>query len=29
MSIAGGDAPPTEITEEAFDRIGAINLRGA
>ena len=21
MSIAGGDAPPTEITEEAFDRI--------
>lgn len=28
MSIAGGDAPPTEITEEAFDRITAINLRG-
>ena len=29
LSIAGGDAPPTEITEEAFDRIVAINLRGA
>ncbi len=28
MSIAGGDAPPPEITEEAFDRICAINLRG-
>ena len=28
LSIAGGDAPPTEITEEAFDRIVAINLRG-
>lgn len=28
VSIAGGDAPPTEITEEAFDRIHAINLRG-
>jgi NAD(P)-dependent dehydrogenase (short-subunit alcohol dehydrogenase family) len=28
VSIAGGDAPPTEITEEAFDRIAAINLRG-
>ncbi len=28
VSIAGGDAPPTEITEEAFDRICAINLRG-
>jgi NAD(P)-dependent dehydrogenase (short-subunit alcohol dehydrogenase family) len=28
VSIAGGDAPPTEITEEAFDRIVAINLRG-
>jgi len=25
---AGGDAPPTEITEAAFDRITAINLRG-
>jgi NAD(P)-dependent dehydrogenase (short-subunit alcohol dehydrogenase family) len=29
MSIAGGDAAPTEITEEAFDRICAVNLRGA
>jgi NAD(P)-dependent dehydrogenase (short-subunit alcohol dehydrogenase family) len=28
ISIAGGDAPPLEITEEAFDRIAAINLRG-
>ena len=28
VSIAGGDAPPLEITEEAFDRICAINLRG-
>ena len=28
VSIAGGDAPPTEITEAAFDRIVAINLRG-
>ena len=28
VSIAGGDAPPTEITEEAFDRVVAINLRG-
>src|SRR5215475_2970848 len=28
LSIAGGDAPPTEITEEAFDRVVAINLRG-
>src|SRR4051794_36842877 len=28
FSIAGGDAPPTEITEEAFDRITAVNLRG-
>ena len=28
VSIAGGDAAPTEITEEAFDRIHAINLRG-
>src|SRR5262245_22133475 len=25
VSIAGGDAPPTDITEEAFDRIVAIN----
>jgi NAD(P)-dependent dehydrogenase (short-subunit alcohol dehydrogenase family) len=29
VSIAGGDASPLEITEEAFDRISAINLRGA
>jgi NAD(P)-dependent dehydrogenase (short-subunit alcohol dehydrogenase family) len=29
VSIAGGDAPPTEITEAAFDRICTINLRGA
>ena len=28
MSLAGGDASPLEITEEAFDRIVAINLRG-
>ncbi len=28
MSIAGGDASPLEITEEAFDRICAVNLRG-
>jgi NAD(P)-dependent dehydrogenase (short-subunit alcohol dehydrogenase family) len=28
VSIAGGDASPTEITEEAFDRVVAINLRG-
>ena len=28
VSIAGGDAGPLEITEEAFDRISAINLRG-
>ena len=29
VSIMGGDAPPTEITEEAFDRVCTINLRGA
>src|SRR6266545_996800 len=29
LSIAGGDAPLADITEEAFDRICAINLRGA
>ena len=29
VSLAGGDASPLEITEEAFDRICAINLRGA
>ena len=28
-SIAGGDAPLEKITEEAFDRIATINLRGA
>jgi NAD(P)-dependent dehydrogenase (short-subunit alcohol dehydrogenase family) len=29
VSIAGGDAPLDQITEEAFDRIAAVNLRGA
>jgi NAD(P)-dependent dehydrogenase (short-subunit alcohol dehydrogenase family) len=29
VSIAGGDAPILEISEEAFDRLCAINLRGA
>jgi len=28
VSVAGGDASPTEITVDAFDRIVAINLRG-
>jgi NAD(P)-dependent dehydrogenase (short-subunit alcohol dehydrogenase family) len=28
VSLAGGDASPTEITEEAFDRVITINLRG-
>ena len=28
VSIAGGDASPLEITEEAFDRVAAVNLRG-
>jgi NAD(P)-dependent dehydrogenase (short-subunit alcohol dehydrogenase family) len=28
LSLAGGDASPTEITEDAFDRVVAINLRG-
>ncbi len=28
VSLTGGDAPITEITAEAFDRIVAINLRG-
>jgi NAD(P)-dependent dehydrogenase (short-subunit alcohol dehydrogenase family) len=28
VSLAGGDASPLEITEAAFDRISAINLRG-
>ena len=29
MSLGGGDAPLEKITEEAFDRICAVNLRGA
>src|SRR5688572_7323722 len=29
VSIAGGDRPLLNFTEEAFDRISAINLRGA
>lgn len=29
VSIAGGDKPLLEITEEAFDRVMTINLRGA
>ncbi len=29
VSLAGGDAPILEITEEAFDRVCTINLRGA
>ena len=29
VSIAGGDKPLLEITEEAFDRVSAINRRGA
>jgi NAD(P)-dependent dehydrogenase (short-subunit alcohol dehydrogenase family) len=29
VSLGGGDAPLDQITEEAFDRICAINLRGA
>src|SRR5262245_61168867 len=29
VSIAGGDAPLDQISEAAFDRIAAINLRGA
>jgi NAD(P)-dependent dehydrogenase (short-subunit alcohol dehydrogenase family) len=28
ISVAGGDASPTEITEAAFDRIMTVNLRG-
>jgi NAD(P)-dependent dehydrogenase (short-subunit alcohol dehydrogenase family) len=28
VSLGGGDAPILEITEEAFDRVCAINLRG-
>lgn len=29
VAVAGGDAPVTEITEEAFDFISAVNIRGA
>jgi NAD(P)-dependent dehydrogenase (short-subunit alcohol dehydrogenase family) len=29
ISIEGNDAPVTEITEAAFDRICRMNLRGA
>jgi len=29
VSIAGGDAPILDISEEAFDRLCAVNLRGA
>jgi NAD(P)-dependent dehydrogenase (short-subunit alcohol dehydrogenase family) len=29
LSVAGGDSPLAEFTEAAFDRIAAINLRGA
>ena len=29
IAVAGGDAPVTEITEEAFDLISAVNIRGA
>jgi NAD(P)-dependent dehydrogenase (short-subunit alcohol dehydrogenase family) len=29
VSLSGGDAPIAEITEEAFDRVCAINVRGA
>ena len=29
VSIAGGDAPVTEITVEAFDHVMALNLRGS
>jgi NAD(P)-dependent dehydrogenase (short-subunit alcohol dehydrogenase family) len=28
VSIAGGDAPIDKVTEEAFDRVAVINLRG-
>jgi NAD(P)-dependent dehydrogenase (short-subunit alcohol dehydrogenase family) len=28
VSLGGGDKPPLEITEEAFDHISAVNLRG-
>ncbi len=29
VSIAGGDAPLADITEDAFDRVATLNLRGA
>jgi NAD(P)-dependent dehydrogenase (short-subunit alcohol dehydrogenase family) len=29
VSLSGGDGPISEITEEAFDHVSAINLRGA
>jgi NAD(P)-dependent dehydrogenase (short-subunit alcohol dehydrogenase family) len=29
IAVAGGDAPVTDITEDAFDLITAVNLRGA
>ena len=29
IAVAGGDAPVTEITEESFDLISAVNIRGA
>src|SRR5207248_7309164 len=28
VSIAGGDKPILDLTEDAFDRVSAINLRG-
>ena len=28
VSLGGGDKSPLEITEEAFDKVNAINLRG-
>ena len=28
VSLAGGDRTPLEITEDAFDNVNAINLRG-
>jgi len=29
IAVAGGDAPVTDITEDAFDLISAVNIRGA
>jgi NAD(P)-dependent dehydrogenase (short-subunit alcohol dehydrogenase family) len=29
ISLAGGDAPIEDITEDAFDRVSAVNIRGA